>query len=369
LFRRVGDEHSQRWLCSYYINAIFQPRPQRSDLEPVIREFSRSPSRGRRLAQRAYVGLATHRFGALLAAQAYLEVSPPISRATHWLIVGGNHKLRILDRPAGTAVALLKDGFDDRRMRTEISIRRRAEQVGLPVPPMLRVAADDSWFEESYITGTPLNRLKDRHRASRAVRKVGKALALFSIGGREEHTVDDYVRPLLDECRKHLDDSALVEDAARDRVARCLGLLERRLAQHGQRRMSTGPAHGDFQPGNVLDDGDDRAWLIDWEFAGRRQLGHDGLTYALALRHPTGLAERLSRFVRRPLYDDLLREWSGPAWGSTEERCLSALLLVLEELRLALEESNNPRLLVANPSMGTLIEEAGRWLETFEAPS
>ena len=252
---------SQRWLCNTYLNAIFLPRTSRSDLEPVIREFSRSPSLLRRLPQRAYVALATHPVGARFAADAYLEISPPVNGAEHWLIVGGNHKLRILDRPSDKATAMLKAGFDPRRFETEISMRRAAEQAGLPVPPLIRVSDDGTWFEERYVTGTPLNRLSDPSHAVEAVTRVGLLLARLSMDSREEATAGDYVAPLLKTCRRHIAETTVTSPKFRERIDGCIMSLERKLAGHAGQTVSSGLAHGDFQPANVLREGE-TVWLI-----------------------------------------------------------------------------------------------------------
>lgn len=359
---------SQRWLCNRYLNAIFLPRPSRSDLEPIAREFSRSVSLRRRLLQRAYVGLATHSLGALLAADAYLEVSPPVRDAEHWLIVGGNHKLRILNRPAGKTIAVLKEGFDGNRFSNEISMQALAERAGLPVPPIGRVAEDGSWVEERYITGTPLNRLEDPREAAAAAAQIGRLLARFSLGSRQELAVADHIAPLLADCRKHVVENTRMEARHRDRIERDLQSLERRLAAYAQRQISTGPAHGDFQPANVLKT-DETLWLIDWEFAGRRQLGGDGLVYALGVRHPTGLARRLRQFIAHPVQDPLLKGWPGASWEDRDDRELSVLILVLEELALWFEENDNPRFFAVDPSASVLVQEIERWLLPEEAPS
>ena len=366
--RSSDSESPQRWLCNGYLNAIFLPRPSRSDLEPIVREFSRSVSARRRLLQRAYVGLATHSLGALLAADAYLEIAPPVRGAEHWLIVGGNHKLRILNRQAGKAVAILKEGFDARRLKNEIAVRRLAERAGLPVPAIIRVGEDETWFEERYVTGTPLNRLADPREADRAVMSAGKSVARFSLDSLEESSVADYSAPLLADCRRGVGDSTPIGARQRAGVERCLEALERKLARHARRSVWTGLAHGDFQPANILEDGGN-VWLIDWEFAGRRQLGHDALVYALGVRHAAGLADRLGKFVEHPVSDPLLKEWPGATWENRDDRELSALILALEELTLWLEENSNPCLFAVHAARSALVEEVERWLLPAGAPS
>ena len=143
------------------------------------------------------------------------------------------------------------------------------------------------------------------------------------------------------------------------------------LEPHGDEPLATEVCHGDFQPGNILQDGE-CYWLIDWEYSARRQLGYDALVYGLQARFPKGLGRRLTAFARGDLAerDPLLNRWSGVDWtGSPRRRRVSALVLALEELVLRLEESSVPCFTALDRGLPILVGELAGWLQAEGSPS
>lgn|GEM_PF-4902584 len=63
-------------------------------------------------------------------------------------------------------------------------------------------------------------------------------------------------------------------------VSECIHFA-RKLAQQAAGKLITAVTHGDFEPGNIIANGD-RYWLTDWEYSDRRQAAYDGLVYVLA---------------------------------------------------------------------------------------
>ena len=123
--------------------------------------------------------------------------------------------------------------------------------------------------------------------------------------------------------------------------------------------VTTSLTHGDFQPGNILINGEG-VWLIDWEYAARRQIGYDALVFMLRSRRPRGLATRLNKFVARgpdgtSLIDNLA--WPRVNWRRVNCRWLSAALFLLEELVLHLKENDNPVFFRPGPGLLTLAAE------------
>ena len=106
----------------------------------------------------------------------------------------------------------------------------------------------------------------------------------------------------------------------------------------------TALTHGDFQPANLLAEGE-RTWIIDWEYAERRQAGYDKLVYGLNVRHPEGFKQRLVLYIQQGFDERICQkgiEWPGLVWYKPEARRQQALLFGLEELSLCLEENLNP---------------------------
>lgn len=356
--RTLVRRGQQPWLCNTYLNAIFAPDVEPQTLAPVLQEFSRSTVWWRRAAQRAYVGLAVSSHTAPVLAQAAVGIAPGVPDAEQRLIVGGNHKIRLLDRPRGVAYGLLKHGWDGRVMAREIRARLIAEAAGVPVPGVVSVADDRTWFAEAYVSGTPVNRLADRRLAAGAVREAWQSVAALHRRTRRDVTVGRYAAWLRTRIEQRLR-AARGLDA--DVVARCRECVEaaaRRLARHGDERIATALAHGDLQPANVIWDGR-RVWVIDWEYAARRQAGYDALVYDLAARFPEGLTDRLRRFVATGA---ITLEPVPEEWRHADGRQRAAALFVVEELALRLDDWSLRPGAGVDPALSLVTREASDWL-------
>ena len=367
--KAMPKDEEQLWLCNIYLNAFFTPEVNRELFDPIRREFARSVVRWRRPLQRAYVAMAMWPMGAPWMAQANLSVTPSVPDVENKILVAGNHKLRVLDLKARAAYAISKGEFGKGFLRREVSARRQAAWLGLPVPELKLVAEDDSWFSESYVSGTPLNRLADRESAGLAASRA--ALSLFRLleeTASEEH-VADYSALLCEKIESLVESSRLLSE--RDR--RSINLSVKSLASEvdalqfaAGSRIVTALAHGDFQPANILSN-DEGVWLIDWEYAARRQAGYDALVFALGSRSPSGLAERLEGFVAHGLpemFSISRLPWPGADWSDSKSRRLRAALFLLEEFLMHLEENADPCFSRPGEGLMALRREIDSWTST-----
>ena len=357
----------QTWLCNIHLNAIFAAGAGAHTLEPVVREFSRSRVWWRRPAQQAYVALAAARRTAPWLAQSTLQITPSVPRAEELLIVGGNHKLRLLDRQANRAYAMLKDGFDCRFIEREIQTRRLASALALPTPRLEQTADDGSWFAEEYVSGTPLNRLKLATQAQAALVEAQAALARLYEATAEETTVGVYVETLSAAIERHLLDNPLLAPR-RPKLEVLRERLVKSLEPFFRQTLVTAITHGDFQPANILCD-EDRVWLIDWEYSARRQLGYDALVYALRSRAAKGLTLRLHEFFHGQSVETAWLQERCPEvqWDDREQRRQSGTLFLLEELLLQLEENANQSFIRTGHGLTTLQREIGHWFVAANA--
>ena len=328
---------SQTWWVNIYLNAIFTPNLENAAFDPIRREFGYSLVRWRRPLQRAYVRVATSRYLAGHLAQAALRVSPPVEPARDLLIVPGNHKIRILNHRKKRSVVLLKSGFPDRFWERELQSRQTAARCGLPVPEMERAAPSRPWYSEAYISGTPLNRLRDSAQAHRALETVTAKLPALYEQTATATPLNQYAAALEAQINELAVRNPLLNSAQTRQIrelARSLGANLQGIRSPVQLCL----AHGDFQPANILFDGG-KTWLIDWEYAAQRQRGYDALVYGLEARFPRDLDKRLISFVENGLPPDLPLP---VPWKTAAERQLAAQIFYLEELLHHLEENDNP---------------------------
>jgi glycosyltransferase involved in cell wall biosynthesis/thiamine kinase-like enzyme len=284
-----------------------------------------------------------------------LVVSPEIPEGHNALIVGGNHKIRLIEQAKGTAHGIRKHGFTDRFIRREVEARKAASKFDIRIPELLEVAEDFSWFKESYVSGTPINRLAESQ-ANESLLEAIRQLRPYYEATRSKSSVGVYASELCEQIKSVAKASG---SADYDKV---MESLERFIAPLANLSLEKTASHGDFQPANILRN-DAGTWLIDWEYSSQRQLGYDLLVYAARSRAPEGLAQRL-----RQLFDSsnknqwILKTIHNPLWLNVEGRRVSMALFLLEELLLRFEESSSSTLLMADPALEMLCQEAKSWL-------
>jgi hypothetical protein len=366
--RKVRKTAEQIWLGNIYLNAIFTPDIDRAAFAPVRNEFTQSIIRWRRPLQKVYVAAALSSWGATWLSQIRLIVEPGIPTSSHQLIVAGNHKIRILNHQQRLVTAILKAGYPGHFFQREIQVRQQASRYGIPVPELLQVSPDRTWFREKYINGTPLNRTNDRVKVLNALVKIVKSYRPFLDHTARGENLLDYATHLHDSIESFIDASRLITKIQKQTLYDTVKMLMQRVkkfSENSNTKMVTALTHGDFQPANILVNSNE-TWLIDWEYADRRQIGYDALVYGLQSRFPEGLGQRLQKFAKQGLSKEAhswWKNWPGVDWCHEESRQLSALIFSLEELLLRLEENANPLFTRISSGLEEINQEIRSWLD------
>jgi hypothetical protein len=362
---------TQIWKCNPQLNAIFVPGAERKVFEPIIREFSYTSVWWRKPFQYTYVKTATHRLWGKYLTKINIKVSPVVPDAKDLLIVGGNHKLRLLDYKRKKCFIILKKGFDSNFYERELNARRLVCNLKLPVPSILEeVSSNIKWYAEEYVVGTPINRLKESKRSRFVLGECIKALRILGEHTREEIEVENYVKKLSESIKSNIISNHLLIEGEKERLldyldkARSL-ILE--LSRNSLKKIDTVIAHGDFQPANIIMN-DDCYWLIDWEYSCRRQAEYDGLVYLLKSRFPCGMAERVKSLLKddRIWTEPILCKWpDGGKMDLGRQRFILAIFL-LEELNLRIEENSNPMFKKLGSGFYDFTNELPRALEVIK---
>ncbi len=335
---RNGYRSRQHWICNAPLNVIFLPGTNRRQLEPIQREFGRSLVRWRQPLQSTYLQMALSPRWASAFRCATLAVRPEVPDGRNWIIIPGNHKIRLLNRAENSCLVAAKHGFPQEPMRREIDVHTVASSLDLPVVPMLQCSAAGDWYLERYICGTPLNRWPCQDEARAVASQASAHLRRLLDHGLEYRAAADYA----DQLAADLD--ALIRTAnlcKRFRLPQVSELIDRLagLTRRATWTIPIGQTHGDFQPANILMQ-DDRYWIIDWELTRRRQAAYDPLVFFLAARFPQGLAERLQSLgSSRELPGEIARhvgsayDWTGPG-----QRNSYLAIFLLEDVQWRLEQ-------------------------------
>jgi thiamine kinase-like enzyme len=340
-------DETQIWKCNPLLNAIFVPGAEKKIFEPIVREFSYTSIWWRKPFQYLYVKTAVHGVWGKYFAKISIKVSPIVPYAKDLLIVGGNHKLRLLDYKRKRCFVILKKGFNSNFYERELKMRKLAHNLKLPVPLILEeVSSSIRWYAEEYVIGTPINRLKESKKSRFVLGECIKALRILGKHTKEEIEVENYIEKLSESIKSNVISNHLLGEGEQARLLDYLDKIRSfivELSRNYIKKINTVIAHGDFQPANIIIN-NDCYWMIDWEYSCRRQAEYDGLVYLLKSRFPCGLAQRLENLLKddRIWAEPILCKWpDGDKIDLQRKRFILAIFL-LEELSLRIEENSNP---------------------------
>jgi hypothetical protein len=331
-----ADNTAQVWLCNPYLNAIFVPNVRKQVLLPIIQEYSRNRVGWKRPLQKGYVATAIRPVSSWFFATYRLDVTPGLEHPENFLLMGGNNHIRFHDYEAGKAYVITKSGFDINLMQNELNVR--VNNPFLPCPELAEKAT--TWYSETLVSGTPLNRLDDPNRVVRAIRELTDSLFQLYQKSVVWDDLERYSEALLKEIQYYTQKCCLDQDSL-SMVTNNAKAVKDFLVSLKSWSSYTVPlvqTHGDFQPGNILVD-DDKTWLIDWEYTAPRQAAYDLLVFVTQSRF-RGFSERVSAILSDNLLDGvaLLEKCPYIDWTNLESKKIMLGLFLFEELLLKLKQ-------------------------------
>jgi len=356
---------SQAWYGNHYLNAFFVHGSDKGVLRPAMNEFSHSLVPWRRFPQRFYVALAASSRWRTHFAHSALVVTPSVPGAEQMVLIPGANKIRLVDFASGRCFVIGKEGALSCFVLNEIAVRRK--HPDLPVPKLLEASPKGDWFCERLVDGKPLNRMVDLSK----VRKIEEEL-FSSMEGLQQKTSrdagdDNYPDRVFSALRENLAQDKFFNRKESARIKEGLGRLEE-LVTHTSlvaKPVRTCMSHGDFQPSNVLCS-EDRFWLIDWEYAGRRCCSYDPLCWGLEARRPSGLSARVEKALRPQNFSTRFEPFSCTRMGGGPDQSLHLQLFLLEELLVRMRELSSPYILSPGPWFSEFLEEWDRSLDILK---
>ncbi len=289
---RYGCEHrvawgrggsGQRWWGNSYLNFFAAAGTPPETFEALRREYSRSRSTLRRPAQKMYVSAATTFPSLRWFSNVSFAVSPSVLDAGRMLVLGGNHRLRLLEPANRTSTVILKSGLGPQHIAGEIEMRTALSPEC--APKMLEANRREEWFTEAYVPGTPINRLPGDEETYWGELASALLLRQVIVPSLEVVPIEFWRDNLLDRFRRLLESCSCPTGPALFELARAIS--EDAAALCPSRRLPCSWTHGDFQPANIITTGQ-RLWVIDWEGAAWRFSGYDFFQLAVGARRADG---------------------------------------------------------------------------------
>jgi hypothetical protein len=340
----VSNSTGQRWLCNPLINSIYVEGAKDVPFDTIKHEYAINPIKPwRSLSQKLYIYLATKtKLGSVLAPY-FLSISPGINNSSQMLIIGGNNKIRIIDGISKTVFVVLKRGFDKKYLEREIEIRRNFSY--LPILPVIR-EGKTQWYSEKMIYGISPDRLSNDLGNQVLIDTSHKIHRLLTDTVQEEE-LRIYTSRTVSRISAKLENIKQICARKKRNILQATQTLVNELEKDANFKTDTiytARTHGDFQAGNILYDGE-KAWILDWEFSRRRQIGNDVFVLILISRNPTGFGRRFLDLLNNTpegINKQLLNNWPFLNWENHNARRISLIVYLLEEIDFLLGENENP---------------------------
>ncbi len=332
---------SQKWYCNPLINSIFLKGANPNIFDSITGEYSHNPLRPwRSPIQKLYIYFSKHKYFASKMAKYVIEISPPIDNGKNKLIIGGNTKIRLIDRKAKKVYVILKTGFDKGYIEKEFYVR--SDFSYLPVPKIYSYGENNYWFCEKYISGISPDRMNDAM-GHNVLNDATQNLHKMLIETKKREHLSSYVILLEQKIQKKLEQIKHINSKYKVQINNLVSILKKHLQSEPDYLITLSYSHGDFQQGNIIFDGQ-KTWILDWEYSGFRQIGYDLLVLLLKSRVSVGFSKRYLRLLNGNINDyekKIIDSWPGINWTKDEEIRIYMILFLLEELDLHIEENSN----------------------------
>lgn len=279
----VSHALEQPWWGNTYLNFFAASDTPEEAFSVLRREYSHSRVAWRRPLQKLYVRAATTFPMLRWLSNASFSVTPPVVDAGKILVLGGNHRLRLLEPQRGRSVVILKKGFNPKHIRDEIQLRTELRPAC--APHLSAANAEEGWFEEAYVVGTPINRLSPDEEVKRkedAVRSLWSQVVQPSLSWVSG---DDWRVRIVGKFRELTERCDARGGAELLRLAEELADLVVEELRVGELPFSW--THGDFQEANIVAS-EPETWVIDWESADHRFAAYDFFQLATGGRWSDG---------------------------------------------------------------------------------
>ena len=239
----------------------------------------------------------------------------------NYLILGGNHRLRLFPKDLGYSLLLLKKNERSNYIENDIAVRTNQF---LTYAPVIYEKGPD-WIKEEYFNGIPLNRLANKKEIYYWQRKaINSHLDQLLFFTKKICTTKEYKNIINSEINTITTSDNLQKIVlTKNKIIAVFDLLFKELSINN---IPVSWSHGDFQMANILVK-ENNFKVIDWESANKRYYLYDIYTLIAGVRSGVQLKKsieifrnKISSFLNVLVTNDMI------------------ILLLIEELRYSVNE-------------------------------
>lgn len=317
-FNKNKNNVNKKYVVNKYLNFITTKELPTSVFQILVNEYSSSLIWWKNKMQSIYVELAISNEFRSIFGQKTIQIS---SFFEEYLILGGNHRLRLFSKDLTSSFVLLKKGERINFLINDIAIRTKNNLFYAPKV----ISYGKDWLEEEYFVGIPLNRLNNQKEIETFKNCViKKHLKELLMPTKKIWTKYEYVRFLNEEIDLILDNELLKEVSLTKKKIK--SLFSELIDTLTNDEIPISWSHGDFQMANVLIR-ENQFKVIDWESANKRFYLYDIYTLEGGIRTGVSLKESIERFKEKISFSKSVK---------INEDTIN--LLLIEELRFSINE-------------------------------
>lgn len=291
LFSIDKNEKDHKFYVNKYLNFIADADLDSDMFHILVREYSTSLTGWKKPLQKVYVRAAIHSWTRRFFAHKKIKLP---RRYAGFLILGGNHRLRLFSPGLESSYILLKKGESSKFISNEIKLKNEANPGY--APKMLD--SGKNWIKETYFEGTPINRILNEEERERIIKKtihshyneLLKPTMVIQSGNL-------FCKSKLDELREIINTENLnMDPAIIESIRKTTDLISQQLTEN--RDIPVSWTHGDFQMANILASNKEFK-VIDWEASAKRFLFYDLFVLLGDMRVHGNLREAMHSFEKK----------------------------------------------------------------------
>ena len=344
------------------INIIFPPNLSSIDIRTFAAEYSYNKNILVRFAQSLYVYLSSTKLFREAFVSDKLTIQPCPEDFSDICILPGNHSIRIVNLKLHNCIVLLKLGYRLDKLKNAINVR--TSYPDLPGPAINSWSFDEGWYQEDRIVGLPIDRVSSQGDRAIALAAAYSFLTKLRKDTNEKVSIPHWACNKSDEIDVALD---LLPDCYGEKIRNRVKTLKLWLLESvasyplSNKELNISTTHGDFQPANILVPsaiGEEKVYLIDWEYSGVRCSHYDLCVYHLNARSPAGLAKRAGQLFGNAARLAEIIASVGLEQEVASDKNLLLITFLIDELLFRLNDSNVPNLKKPSDGLKIFLDEA-----------